>query len=437
MLKNKYIAILAKGASGSFAIKIIGMGVAFLLQLYLARLLKVDEFGVYVYVITWMNLLLLLVTHGWDTSTIRYVSEYFSKCKWGLLKGFLITSRLFTFVSSFFISIMLITYINLAEPDALEGMLLIFLVGCFILPVNSWLQLYAASIQGIKQVVLSQLPQNVIRPLLFISILLVLSFSGNIKLDAYYTMLVNFASGIITLVVTVVIFHLMLRKKSKPVVAEYKVNEWFNTAIPLLMVSGFIMLMNRLDILMLGSMAGTSEAGIYSVSSRIAELTSFGLIAVNTVMAPMIADLYASKKHIELQQIVSQSVLGISVITLFIGFVLVFFGEFIISLFGSGFAAGVFPLYILVAGQFINSMSGSSGFLMSMTGHQRIAAYILGFVALLNAVLNYLLIPIYSMEGAAFATAISMVIWNIMMVLAVRKKTGIYSTIFSIRRAFR
>ncbi len=434
MQKKSHFTLLAKTSTISFIVKIVGMGIAFLLQLYLARLLKVDEFGIYIYVLTWMNLLLLLVTHGWDTSSIRFVSEYFSQSKWGLLKGFIVTSRRFTLLSSIIVSIGALITLYVFEMSIAASISTVFVFGCLLLPINTILQITCASIQGMKRVVLSQIPQNIIRPILFGIVLVVGSAISDVNFLASEAMLLNVTSAFLTLIITVMIYKSITPPEIITSSAKFEVKTWFKTALPLLLVSGFIMLMNRLDILMLGAMMSASEAGIYSVSSRVAELASFGLVVVNAVMAPMIADMFASKKHEELQKIVSQSVLGISLVTLFISMVLIVFGKNIISLFGEGFEAGEKALYILVIGQFVNSLTGSVGFLMTMTGRQKAAAKILGSVAIINVFLNLMLIPEYGMEGAAYATAASMMLWNVLMVWVVRKKVGVYPTVFSVGR---
>ena len=85
---------------------------------------------------------------------------------------------------------------------------------------------------------------------------------------------------------------------------------------------------------------------------------------------------------------------------------------------------------VLMAGLLLNSFVGSVGYLMTMTGNQRQAAVIVGSGAVLNIVLNAMLIPRYGMTGAATATALSMVYWNLLMYLFVRVKLKINPSIW-------
>jgi Na+-driven multidrug efflux pump len=47
---------------------------------------------------------------------------------------------------------------------------------------------------------------------------------------------------------------------------------------------------------------------------------------------------------------------------------------------------------------------------------------------LLNIILNATLIPLWAGEGAAIATATSMMLWNILLVWFVYKRLNIYAT---------
>jgi O-antigen/teichoic acid export membrane protein len=53
-------AILVRGASGTLVVKVLGAVLMFGLQILLARLLGGEQFGIYVYVLTWVNALVLV-----------------------------------------------------------------------------------------------------------------------------------------------------------------------------------------------------------------------------------------------------------------------------------------------------------------------------------------------------------------------------------------
>ena len=50
------------------------------------------------------------------------------------------------------------------------------------------------------------------------------------------------------------------------------------------------------------------------------------------------------------------------------------------------------------------------------------------FAAVLNLVLNLLLIPAFGIVGAAVASAISLISWNLILAVLVYRRLGIHST---------
>jgi len=76
----------------------------------------------------------------------------------------------------------------------------------------------------------------------------------------------------------------------------------------------------------------------------------------------------------------------------------------------------------------VNAATGSVGNLLTMSGHERDAARGFVFAAVLNLVLNVLLIPAYGIVGAAVAAAISLISWNLILAALVYRRLGIHST---------
>ena len=87
-------------------------------------------------------------------------------------------------------------------------------------------------------------------------------------------------------------------------------------------------------------------------------------------------------------------------------------------------------MVILIAGHLVNALAGSVGFLMTMTGHEREAAYNIGVSVTVKLSLNAALIPPFGIEGAATATAFTTVLWNISVFVFVNQRLGINSTAF-------
>src|SRR5262249_24808165 len=108
---------------------------------------------------------------------------------------------------------------------------------------------------------------------------------------------------------------------------------------------------------------------------------------------------------------------------------LILFGDWLLFLFGPDFTQGRLALRILCLGQLFNVAVGSMGLqLLTMTGHERDSVLAIGISLMANLVLNSLFIPLWGLEGAAVASASSMVVWDLLIVRAVYRRLGIHCT---------
>jgi O-antigen/teichoic acid export membrane protein len=169
----------------------------------------------------------------------------------------------------------------------------------------------------------------------------------------------------------------------------------------------------------------TEEVGIYVISQRLANLVSFILIAINTIVAPKFSKLYSSNKMKELEKIAKNStrlLLGIAtpILLLYLSF-----PELLLGLFGEEFKRGGIILSIIAIGQFINVATGSVGYLLIMCGYEKIMRNIVVISALVTVLIQILLISMFSVVGVAIGTAIGLAIQNISAIIVVRRKLKI------------
>uniref|UniRef100_UPI003917263A polysaccharide biosynthesis C-terminal domain-containing protein n=1 Tax=Tamilnaduibacter salinus TaxID=1484056 RepID=UPI003917263A len=81
-------------------------------------------------------------------------------------------------------------------------------------------------------------------------------------------------------------------------------------------------------------------------------------------------------------------------------------------------------LIVLAGGQFVNVVSGSVGYLLTMTGHERELRLNMLVGAITCLTLSLLLIPKYEILGGAIATSISIALQNLLGVFQVNRLLG-------------
>lgn len=420
---------VAVGASGVFGLKIASTGLSFITGLLLARLLGTTGYGTYAYAITWVGILAVPGTLGMDKLLVREVALYETKSEWGLMRGLLRwANKVVLFASSGLALIAaLIIIIFAGNQDKLVFVSL--LIALISLPLVTLTILRQSALRGLNRVIAGQLPETLIQPVLFIVFISIAYLLFGKGLTAPWVLGINItAMGIAFSIGTWV----LLKSLPHPInitSPAYKKREWMRSAFPLMLLTGLHIINARTDIVMLGIIKGPREAGIYAVANHGAELIIFILFAVNSALAPRVVSLYTSGETKKLQDIITASTRIVLLFSLPIALTLMVFGHWFLLLFGEAFTDGRTTLAILSAGQLVNASMGSVGLLLIMTGHERNAALGVGISAVLNIILNALLIPEWSIEGAAIATAISMVTWNILLAIWVYKKISIHSSV--------
>jgi O-antigen/teichoic acid export membrane protein len=153
--------------------------------------------------------------------------------------------------------------------------------------------------------------------------------------------------------------------------------------------------------------------------------------AVIVPLGPIVAELYAKDDRRALQEVVNRTMRLVFVASLPLAAVLILAGGSYLALFGSEFIQASTALAILAIAQLVNVGAGPVQMLLVMTGQPRQAAKWLAASAVVNVGLNLALIPSFGVEGAAFATAISIVFWNVALVHEIRKRLGISIGLFT------
>lgn len=198
-------------------------------------------------------------------------------------------------------------------------------------------------------------------------------------------------------------------------------------SFPMMLSSTILVLLGWMDTIVLGIFHTDEVVGVYNVALKIATITSFSLQAINSILAPKLALSYSESNTFLFNKLITFSTKLNFFIT--VGFVLaiILFNKTILLVFGSEFLTGSTVLIVLALGQLVNSMSGSVGVILQMIGKQQKYQNIVLIALIINFVLNFALVPVLGGLGAAVATTISIMYWNISGAVYLKRKMQITS----------
>lgn len=423
------LSTFAGGGTGAFAARVLYAALTLLLYLLAVRVAGEVEYGRYVYVYSWATILSMVAAQGLDLAALRFVASLTATEQWRELKGFARGAPAMVLAVSGLLSA-LVAALTLAAGDRLSaGLATAIVAGCGLLPLMTLLQLFAFMVRGQKRSLSSLIPQSMLRPLLLIGLLGAVTFHrpGNVS-AAHLVALDALATGV-ALLAAVGLFWRGYPAAGRNAQAQSDLSSWLRIGLPLALQSTVRLSMNKADIVMIGLLVGTTASGVYALASQISALVAFPLAAANTIAAPLFAELHVTGDKRELQRLVtfaSRSVTGAAG-AIALGAILV--TPWILELFGGAFREAYLPVVILTIGQLVNAASGSVGYLLGMSGEERVAARMTLGAGALNLLLNGAMIPFFGAVGAALATAISGIVWNVLLVRRVRVALGIRSTV--------
>jgi O-antigen/teichoic acid export membrane protein len=207
--------------------------------------------------------------------------------------------------------------------------------------------------------------------------------------------------------------------------AAPRTRHWLRVALPLLVVSGFTVLLDRADLLMVGALEGVADAGRYNAATRTARLISFLLTALSAMAVPLMSEAWAAGDRARLEGVMRTVIGWIFWPSLALSVALIAFGEAVLGLFGDGFEAAYGALVLLTLGQLTNAATGPVVYLLGITGHERLTARLSVGAAGFNLAANAALIHALGFTGAAWATALTMAAWNMGAAYWVRRRVGV------------
>jgi len=199
-------------------------------------------------------------------------------------------------------------------------------------------------------------------------------------------------------------------------------------SLPLVLVELMYDVLGWADTLMIGYFLTDSAVGFYNVARPLSTFISTGLSVTLFIYTPLVAGLYAQKKFKENDIIFTVLTKWLCFFTLPLAMVLFFYSDQVITLsFGGEYIPAVIPLQILAVAYFINNLLGPNGATLTVYGKTKFLMYTTSLAAGLNVVMNFILIPIYGIIGAAIATGISIISINIIRTYKLYLMSGIHS----------
>jgi O-antigen/teichoic acid export membrane protein len=426
-------ASVTKRLAGTvFVIRVVSAAMAYLSQILLARWMGGSDYGVYVYVWTWVLLLGSMMDFGISASAQKIIPEYRAGGEYALLRGFLSGSRWMTFIVSAVVATLLAGVVKGLSPWIGSGEIIPLYIGCATLPAFVVANTQDGIARSHDWMRLGLMPQFIVRQSLIIGFTAG-AFALGFHLGATAAMLASAAAVWIAMIGQLIVLNRRLGGHIEPGPKAYDFRGWLGVSLPILMVEGFYLLLSYTDVLVLQQFRSSEEVGLYFAVVKTLALVSFIHYAMAATTAHRFAEYHASGDKARLSAYVAHAIKWTFWPSLAATILLLVLGKPLLWLFGPQFVAGYDIMFIAAIGLVVRSAIGPVERLLNMLGHQHICAlaYALSFV--MNLVLCVMLVPRFGGHGAAAATSISLVFETILLFWIVRRRLGLHVLAFGKR----
>ncbi len=433
LLKRKYTNLvhderfseILSGSAWALSARVAATGLGLVTSIIVARFYGAEMLGIVAVLNSFLMLVTIFTLLGTNTAILRLIPEHLSKysatsaynlyrkIRFSVTALSLITGVVFL-LGSEFVADTIFSKPHLRFYFALAAVFIVF---------KTLMDLNTQAVRGVRLIrtfaVMQLLPS-----LSKLVILIVITFFFFNPDNPVYATFISIA---LTALAGTAIMNRAFRQKvsSQDTVHPMATKEILDISLPMLMVVGMFFLINQIGVIVLGMYRPEAEVGYYSIAVKLATLTVFALQAVNSMAAPTFSALFHTGQREELFYVAKKATRLIFWSTSPVLVVLIVSGKPALAMiYGHDYVAAYGAMVILVIGQFINGICGSTGVFMNMTGNQNILRNIIAIAAVICVAMNLLLVPEFGLTGAAVSSVIGILSWNAAVLVFMKIRFG-------------
>ncbi len=391
-----------------------------------------SDYGIYVYVWTWVLLLGSVLDFGIAVSAQKIIPEYRAGGELSLLRGFLSGSRWATFAASTAVALLLAGLVTILSPWIDAHTMMPLYVGCLTLPAFVVANTQDGLARSHDWMRLGLMPQFIVRQTLIIGFTAGAVVLG-MNLGATAAMVASAAAVWIAMIGQMIVLNRRLHDSIESGPKAYNFRAWLKVSLPIMMVEGFYLLLSYTDVLVLQQYRSSEEVGVYFAVVKTLALVSFIHYAMSATTAHRFSEYHASGDKARLEAYIAHAIKWTFWPSVAATAVLLAMGEPLLWLFGPQFTSGYGIMFVAAIGLIVRSAIGPVERLLNMLGHQNMCALAYALAFVMNLVLCVVLVPRYGGYGAAAATSVALTFETVLLFWITRTRLGFHVFAFGKR----
>jgi O-antigen/teichoic acid export membrane protein len=426
ILADKSESRLAQLVAGKvFLVRVASALLALVSQVLLARFMGSFEFGIYIYVWTWVLMIGALSDMGLSSAARRFIPEYTELKALDHLRGFLSGSRWLAFAIATAIGAVGAIGVTLLAPWLDHYAIIPLYLACVTIPIYGLVQAQAGIAQSYDWPNLALMPFYIWRQLA-ITVLMGLAWLLGAPTDAVTAMIVAVVTTWLVTIGQLVVLERRLKKQVPPGLKVYEPKIWLATSLPIFVVEGFYLLLTYVDILALEYFGTPDDVAVYYAGARLLAIVAFVYFAIAGATTHKFTQYHVAGDKERLAAFFKETTRWTFWPSLAVCAGILAFGKPLLALFGGNFEHGCVVMFILAVGMLARAAVGPAERLLNMLGERKQCASVYAIAFATNLALCVLLIPRIGIEGAAIATSTALVLESFMLYRIAKRRLGFH-----------
>jgi O-antigen/teichoic acid export membrane protein len=400
-----------------------GFGIGAINALFLyTNFLGKFHYGIVAFLLSSANIMMPLMAFGVQSTMIRFYSKYESEIEREKFMSFMLYMPLFLIIPISFISIFfynqIATLLLNENPEINPFLWLIPVIGLcmgYFEVFYAWVKVHMKSVFG-----------NLISEVLVRVIVFVLLFAVHFDLISKNEFIYSLSIAYFFQFLAMFLYAMKVKMPTLKFVIPQDWKSLFGYSFFIILSGGVAVLLMDLDKVMLQSYVKIENIAVYSVAIFIATVIMVPSRAMMQIMYPITAKLMNENKLDELNDLYKKSAINLQV---FSGLILL--GIFLnikemYKIIPDDYSAGIIVVFIIGLTKFYDAILGNNNAIILNTKHYKSVLYFGVLLTIMMIVLNVILIPPYGIVGSAWATLISVMVYNTIKLMFVVKKMNLY-----------
>ena len=416
--KTEDILTAAKGGGISFAGRLFEYVVRFAFGILIARVVGVEQYGLYTLAITVSLIASNMAMLGLQTGMVRFLPPAIrmkdDQSIWEIIQVCVGIPVFFSLLLALGIYLLASPLASLLFHD--PRMVPLLRIVSLLIPLDALASMTYVITISFKQPKYSVITNNIISPLL--KLLLAAGFLA-VGLSTKGVLLAQIISTAIALVV--LIYYVNSLFSLKRVQGSSKRLTWKLLSYSLPVHMGWMVntLRSTFSTLILGFLGLAIGVGVYTAASRFSLIGQMFYLSIGNISTPIIADLHSHGETSQMKAYYQTTTRWLLLFNLPVFLTSFLFAKQLLWIFGDDFTTGATSMMILAVGTLAYTSTGVGANILDMTDHPKVNTANAVVMVFITIILNILFVPKWEVVGAAIASAISTVLINIVCLVEV------------------